>query len=140
MPTKASQMIEQGPVEQHGRLLRAWHLAILRFAVTRDHADRLGVLAVANEIDRLGRQHQAGEGFSFFRKTSAELCAAIVGRQRSDDIILSRYLAQVDDASLHRPLAAALDMPQRTSNPARRRAASNQGLWRGLPSRVNARS
>ncbi|MGC2779968.1 MAG: hypothetical protein WA418_30450, partial [Bradyrhizobium sp.] len=71
-------MIEQGTAEQHARLLRAWHLAILRFALTRDNADRLGVLAAANEIDRLGRQHWAGEGFSFFRMTSAELCAAIL--------------------------------------------------------------
>jgi hypothetical protein len=133
-------MIEQSTAEQHARLLRAWHLAILRFAVTRDHADRLGVLAGANEIDRLGRQHQAGEDFSFFRRTSAELCAAILRRQQYDDVALSRYLAQVDDAGLRRSLAAALEMPEPASNPARKRPGPNPDLWRGLPSRAGARS
>ena len=33
--------------------LRAWHLAILRYAVTLDNADRLAVLRIAREIDRL---------------------------------------------------------------------------------------
>ena len=132
-------MIERGPVEQHGMLLRAWHLAILRFALTRDNADRLGVLAVANSIDRLGWQPQAREGFSFFRKTSADLCAAITGRQRNDDVILSRYLTQVDDVSLRHSLAGALGLSQPMSKPERRRAGRNQDLWRGLPSRVNAR-
>ena len=52
--------------EVHGmawfaRTLRAWHLAILRFAVTLDNADRLAVLRIAHEIDGLDsaaeRQH-----------------------------------------------------------------------------------
>jgi hypothetical protein len=38
----------------HGRMVRGWHLAVLRFAVTRDNADRLGLYAVANEIDGCG--------------------------------------------------------------------------------------
>ena len=33
--------------------LRAWHLAILRYAVTLDNADRLAVLRIAREIDGL---------------------------------------------------------------------------------------
>ena len=132
-------MIERGPVEQHGMLLRAWHLAILRFALTRDNADRLGVLAVANSIDRLGWQPQTREGFSFFRKTSADLCAAIVGRQSNDDIILNRYLTQVADASFRRSLAAALGLSQPSSKPERNRAGRNQDLWRGLPSRADTR-
>ena len=41
--------------------LRAWHLAILRYAVTLDNADRLAVLRIAREIDgtlsATGRQH-----------------------------------------------------------------------------------
>lgn len=136
---KASQMIEQGSADQHARLLRAWHLAILRFALTRDNADRLGVDALANELDTLGRRHQAGEGFRLFRKTSTELCAAILRRQPDDDVILSRYLTQVDDAGLRRSVAAALEMPEPPSNSARKRASSNQDLWRGLPSRAGAR-
>jgi hypothetical protein len=68
-------MAQQGDAETHAALLRAWHLAILRLALTRDNADRLGVLAIANEIDRLGQQHQAGIGFSFFRARQARSSA-----------------------------------------------------------------
>src|SRR6267378_852492 len=40
--------------EWRARTLRAWQLAILRFAVTLDNADRLAIMAIAREIDRLG--------------------------------------------------------------------------------------
>jgi hypothetical protein len=39
-------------MEWHAKTLRAWQLAILRFAVTLDNADRLAVLMIASEIDR----------------------------------------------------------------------------------------
>lgn len=64
--------------EWHAKTLRAWQLTILRFAVTLDNADRLAVLAIASEIDRLGPQHDSRPAFGFFRRTSAELCAAIL--------------------------------------------------------------
>lgn len=73
-------MCQQGSVESHSMMLRAWQLATLRFAVTLDNADRLAVLTVANEIDRLGRQHEQAADFGFFRRSSAELCAAILQR------------------------------------------------------------
>jgi hypothetical protein len=128
-------MAQQGDAETHAALLRAWHLAILRLALTRDNADRLGVLAIANEIDRLGQQHQAGIGFSFFRKTSTELCAAMPRQEKGDDVILSRYLAQIDDARLHRALAAAIEVRQQKPNAIRSRPGPSSDLWRGLPSR-----
>ena len=128
-------MSQQATVERHLGLLRAWHLAILRFALTRENADRLGVLAIANEIDRLGGQCQAGKGFNFFRKTGMELCAAMPRQHDGDDAILSRYLAQVDDARLHHALAAALDVQPRSADLARKRPRPNRDLWRGLPSR-----
>ena len=58
--------------------LRAWHLAILRYAVTLDNADRLAVLRIAREIDRLYPRQDGSADFEFFRRTSAELCAAIL--------------------------------------------------------------
>jgi len=64
-------------------MLGSWQFAILRFAATLDNADRLGVLAIANQIDRLGRQHEDKPEFGFFRKTSSELCAAILQRRRN---------------------------------------------------------
>ena len=40
-------------MEWYAGTLRAWHLAILRYAVTLDNADRLAVLRIAREIDGL---------------------------------------------------------------------------------------
>ena len=34
-------------IEWYAGTLRAWHLAILRYAVTRDNADRLAVFRIA---------------------------------------------------------------------------------------------
>jgi hypothetical protein len=132
-------MDPKGTVERHAGLLRAWHLAILRFALTRESADRLGVLAIANEIDRLGRQQGVGSGFGFFRRTSAELCAAILRRQEGDDAVLNRYLAAIDDARLHRALAAALEAPRPKPDLVRKPVRPNRDLWKGLPSRADPR-
>ena len=132
-------MSQQSTIERHAGLLRAWHLAILRFALTRENADRLGVLAIANEIDRLGRLGDIRPDFSFFRRTSAELCAAIPRHQDGDDAVLNRYLAEIDDARLHRALAAALDVPPPKPDLVRKPLRPNRDLWRGLPSRADPR-
>ncbi len=36
-------------LERHDRTLRAWLLALLRFAVTRENDDRLAMLAAASD-------------------------------------------------------------------------------------------
>jgi hypothetical protein len=117
-------------------MLRSWQLAILRFAVTLDSADRLGVLAIANEIDRLGLQHKRGPEFGFFRRTSAELCAAILQPNETTDAILRQHLARVDDGRMKRAFAAAIeiDEPESTSIK-RQRAKPESDLWKGLASR-----
>jgi hypothetical protein len=132
-------MSQLSRIERHAGLLRAWHLAILRFALTRENADRLGVLAIANEIDRLGRLGNIRPDFSFFRRTSAELCAAIPRRHERDDVVLNQYLAEIDDARLHRALAAALDVPPPKPDLVRKSVRPNRDLWRGLPSRADPR-
>ena len=129
-------MNKQDTIERHAGLLRAWHLAILRFALTRNNADRLGVLAIANEIDRLGRPpHEVGAGFSFFRRESEELCAATLRQHTESDVILDRYLAQINDVRLKRTLAVALEVPPQKSDQVRSRYKPNYDLWRGLSSR-----
>ena len=129
-------MSQQETIERHAVLLRAWHLAILRFALTRNNADRLGVLAIANEIDRLGRpSHEVGTGFSFFRRESEELCAATLRQHKESDVILNRYLERIGDARLKRALAAALEMPPGKADLARSRHKPTYDLWRGLPPR-----
>lgn len=116
-------------------MLRSWHLAVLRFAVTRENADKLGMLAAANEIDGLGRRYDDGSEFGFFRKTSSELCAAILKRDEASDKILRRYLAQIDDVRLNRALAAALEIENAERAAERRRSKLGPSLWHGLPSR-----
>ena len=89
--------------------LRAWHLAILRYAVTLDNADRLAVMAIANEIDRLGSQHDGKPDFRFFRRTSAELCAALLRPNEHTPTVLRQYLARIDDDRLKRVFAATIE-------------------------------
>jgi hypothetical protein len=71
-------MNQEGPIGWQARTLRSWHLAILRFALTLDNADRLGVFAIAREIGGLHRPHDERMDFDFFRRTSTELCEAIL--------------------------------------------------------------
>src|SRR5664279_593458 len=93
----------------NARTVRAWQLAILRFAVTLDNADRLAVMAIANEIDRLGPQHDGKPDFGFFRRSSAELCAAILRPNELTPAVLRQYLARIDDDRLRRVFAAAIE-------------------------------
>jgi hypothetical protein len=124
-------------VEWHAKILRAWQLAILRFAVTLDNADRLAVLAIANEIDRLGPQHDGKPDFNFFRRTSAELCAAILRPNELTSTLLRQYLARIDDDRLKRTFAAAMEADQPTVSSADKPIKRDKGLWRGLSSRGN---
>src|ERR1700750_1224464 len=104
MPPKAD-------AAQHEKLLRAWQLSILRFAVTLDDSDRLNVLALAAEVDRLGRQHPE-DSLHFFRRTSAGLCAAILGERDDANGIMMRFHEAIDDPRLKRAFAAATALAQ----------------------------
>jgi len=120
--------------EWHARMLRAWQLALLRFAVTMDNADRLAVMAIAGEIDRLAPERDGKPDFDFFRRTSAELCAAILRPNELTSAVLRRYLARIDDDRLKRVFSAAIeaDQPKATvSKPLKR----ENGLWKGLSAR-----
>lgn len=119
------------------RTLRAWQLALLRFAVTLDNADRLGVLANATEIDKLGPQHNCGQSFGFFRSTSAALCAAIVEPNEISSAVLRQHLERIDDDRLKRAFAAAIEADQLKTPPIRKPTKRDNGLWRGLSSRGN---
>jgi hypothetical protein len=118
--------------EWHARTLRAWQLAILRFAVTLDNADRLTVLAIAAEIDRLGRPPSGGTAFGFFRKTSAELCAAILQPNELNSAFLHQYLARIDDDRLKRVFAAAIEGGQPKLSSVSKPIRHDKGLWTGL--------
>jgi hypothetical protein len=53
-------------MEWYAGTLRAWHLAMLRYAVTLDSADRLAALRIAREIDGLYPRQDGAPSSSFF--------------------------------------------------------------------------
>ena len=128
-------MTSQHFVESHGRMLRAWHLAILRFAVSLDNVDRLNVAVIANQIDRLGRHHEDRSNFSFFRKTSSEITTAILQSDETAEAILRQYLAQVDDVRLKRALVGVFGIERGEHIAVKKRYNKRGDLWRGLPPR-----
>jgi hypothetical protein len=121
----------------HAKTLRAWQLAILRFAVTLDDADRLAVMAIASEIDRLGPGQDGKPDFGFFRRTSAELCAAILQPNEPTSTVLRQYLARIDDDRLKRAFASAIESDQPKASSVSKPFKRDNGLWKGLSSRGN---
>ena len=129
-------MQSQDQVEWHSRLLRAWQLALLRFAVTLDNADRLNVMAVAAEIDRGGHRYGEQPNFAFFRKISTDLCTSILRRNEAADAHLRRYLERIEDPRLKRAFASAVEID--IAPPRVRKPKVNNSLWRGLAPRSHA--
>jgi hypothetical protein len=124
-------------MEWYAGTLRAWHLAVLRYAVTLDNADRLAVIRIAQEIDRLDRRHDSSADFEFFRRTSGELCAAILQPGEGGSAVLQQYLARIEDDRLKRAIAAAIDAGRPTVSPVRKPVGRGNELWKGLASRSN---
>jgi hypothetical protein len=86
--------------------VKNWLLAILRFSLTLEPQDEAAVMAM-DEIDRLGFVGKT-PGFSFFLRTSAEVCNAIKdvnypGRTG----ILRSHFAKIDEHHRRQTLFAA---------------------------------
>ena len=124
-------------MEWYAGTLRAWHLAILRYAVTLDNADRLAVLRIAQEIDRLDPRQDGRADFEFFRRTSLDLCAAILQPNERGSAVLQQYLARIEDDRLKRATAAAIGASRPAVSPARKPVGRGNDLWKGLSSRCN---
>jgi hypothetical protein len=122
------------PAGKHEKLLHAWQLAILRFAVTLDSSDRLNVLALAAELDGRSKE-RGGASFHFFRRASAELCSAILGQHEESNAIVLRFHAEIGNPRLKRAFAAALGIAQAELAPGKKRAKQDDDLFRGLPQR-----
>ena len=125
-------------MEWYASTLRAWHLSILRYAVTLDNADRLAVLRIAREIDRLALPSGGSAEFKFFRRTSAELRAAILQPGEPASAVLRQYLKRINDDRLKRVFAAAIGADPPTVPQVSGRLGRGNGLWKGL-SRSNHR-
>jgi hypothetical protein len=137
--------LEVMPHDARAKSLRAWHLALLRFAVTLDVSDKQAVWAIAAELDRLGSHNRDSASFAFFRRTTLELCAALLEPDDTSNAIVRRHLARMPDDRLKRALQVTLEPARRldvesdkesvkpiaTIKPARR----NSNLWRGLAPR-----
>jgi hypothetical protein len=123
--------------ERHAKTLRAWQLAVLRFAVTLDNADRLAVLAIAAEMDRPHPVQDGKPAFGFFRRTSAELCAAILQPNEHSSTLCCQFLARIDDERLRRVFAAAIEADQPKVSSVSKSIRRDTGLWRGLSTRDN---
>lgn len=125
-------------VEDHQRLLGAWQLAILRFAVTLSDSDRHNVAALAVELDRLGGRRSGEDSLHFFRRTSSRLCAAIDGRQQDAKATLDCFCKQIEEPRLRLAFAAAVGLAR--SKPARSKPQPKRGqnLFRGLLARPPA--
>ena len=115
--------------------VRDWLLAILRYAVTLHDADRSAVLVIAEEIDKLGSHAEEPPAFKFFRRTSIELCSAILDAQNSKkSAVLHLHLKRIDDCRLRRAFEAAIDedTSPATNDADKMRKRGAQDLWKGL--------
>jgi len=124
-------MEQFGSQEWRAVQVREWLLLLLRFAITRDRKDEAAALATADELDALGQQWRPSAP-SFFRKTSGEVCKAIVAPDDPRRIyILKKHIARIDDPQLRRAFQAAADIEQTSASALFR--AKREDLWRGLP-------
>jgi hypothetical protein len=116
--------------------IRDWLLALLRYAVTRHDADESAVLVIAEEIDKLGSCAKDRSAFKFFRKTSTELCNAILDKQNSKkSAVLRLHLKRINDCRLRRAFEAAIvceDSFQIVSSADKIRKHGSHDLWEGF--------
>ena len=90
--------------------IRDWLLAIVRFAITLEQADRQTVLDIALEMDGLGFL-PGRSSFSYFLRTSTDVCRAIADRDDPDrTAILRRHVGAIDDRRLRQVTASAIDL------------------------------
>jgi hypothetical protein len=117
------------PRDWCARQIREWLLLILRFAITREAADQSAALAIAGGIDSLALE-QGWPAPSFFRRTTSEICAAIIApHDPGRNAILARHLARIEDPRLRRAFRAAFDLDAR---PLPSQADNRRHLWAGL--------
>ena len=126
--------IQSASPDWQERRVREWLLLLLRFAVTRETADRSAVCQLAAELDSSSLHWRQG-GSRFFLRTSRELCAAIAaGESGPGNIVLRQHIARIDDQRLRHAFAAALGLEQNASAAPRvvELRPKNTGLWSGL--------
>ena len=120
----------QGP---QGKALLAWQLALLRFALTRDGADRMALLAIAGQLDAPGCHSSTRPAFKFFHQASVALCQAIVDPQHPGGrAVLRQHVNRSEGERLKRVLATAFAIDMSEAKPPPAPSRPNHDLWRGL--------
>jgi hypothetical protein len=80
----------------------------MRFAITGEEADKHNILAIADEMDRLG-YWPSRSPFGFFLRTSEDLCRALTKINDPDSlVILRRYIDRIEDRRVRRAMAEAV--------------------------------
>jgi hypothetical protein len=115
--------------EQNRQKIDDWLLVLLRFAITRDTADRTAGVEFARLLD--AGETGAMRSATFFARTTVELCQAIGENDRSQISILRRHLARIENPRLRNTFRAALGLE--ASDAPRSQALSRAYLWQGLP-------
>lgn len=121
------------PIDDHyDRRIRAWLLALLRYAITLDDADRLAALAAASGIDK-SDPRRSGD-FQFFHRTSVRLCDAVADPVRGNMDAVRCHLNRMSDERMKRAFAAVLDLDRTVAQSAAKASRGSQryGLWKGL--------
>ena len=120
------------------RKIREWLLLLLRFAVTQEATDQGAALVVADELDSLGVDSKRAKP-SFFVKTSIEVSKAILAvGDGTNNAVLRRHLARIDDPRLRRAFRAAIGLQERSEAPegsAEGKGQKYPDLWKGLPTK-----
>jgi len=123
-----------GEDERRSARIRHWLLAILQFAVTRDDTDHMRILEAARELDR-PVSGILNLSFSYFMRTSVEICSAIVTNKGDRRIVLTRHFNSIEDRRLRDALLVATGLKIAASADQAPPRLRRDYLWRGLSPR-----
>lgn len=125
-------MIYPSEQRQYPQRIQQWLFAVLRFAITLEEDDRLAVLAVAAELDRISAV-TASSGFTFFVRTSVKVCDAIIAKNSREAIATLRVLLRkIEHPPLRRAFEAVLEIRPLPSKSHHSLIGDRQNLWKGL--------
>jgi hypothetical protein len=108
-----------------------WLFALLRFAVTKERADRASAMAVAQKMDQRGLR--PGAQFSFFTRTSETFCNDADDRQDLKKLAsLRRFVEQIGDNRLRRAFEVILQIGRPKPSAHKIRRYDHKELFKGL--------
>jgi hypothetical protein len=135
-PTPAM-LVETHSADWSERMVREWLLLLLRFAVTRQPADRSAAFSMAEQLDSLGTRRPPDAAPRFFRRASDEVCQAIVAAgDESSNVVLRRHIARIDHPRLRRAFQAVVGIAPMSRTPKNRedKRRKTRDLFKGISS------